>query len=307
MQQGKLALSLGPILFFWHKQQIVDFYRQITEQPLKTVYMGETVCSRRQELKVADWIDLAHDVADSGHEVILSSQVLLESESDLKRLRKLVEQADFQVEANDLAAVRLLHAKGIPFVAGQALNIYNEQTLTLMQSLGAYRWIAPVELGADRLAKMIAAVPDMTCEVFGWGKLPLAYSSRCFTARHYNLKKDSCEFKCLEHADGLLLNTREKQAFLTINGIQTMSAGHHSLLASYQQLMAIGVKYLRISPQKEYMAEVIELHQQVLDGAKKATSALSELKMHAGNVLVDGYWHGKAGINQCEGMIHAGA
>ncbi|KES10012.1 Collagenase or related protease, partial [Snodgrassella alvi SCGC AB-598-P14] len=89
---------------------------------------------------------------------------LLESESDLKRLRKLTEQADFQVEANDLAAVRLLHAKGIPFVAGQALNIYNEQTLALMQTLGAYRWIAPVELGADRLAKMIAAVPDMTCE-----------------------------------------------------------------------------------------------------------------------------------------------
>ncbi|NUE67580.1 U32 family peptidase [Snodgrassella sp. ESL0253] len=307
MQQDKLALSLGPILFFWQKQQIVDFYQQIAGEPLATIYMGETVCSRRQELKVADWIDLARDVAASGCEVVLSSQVLLESESDLKRLRKLVEQEDFRVEANDLAAVRLLHAKGIPFVAGQALNVYNEQTLALMQSLGACRWVASIELAADRLAQMIAAVPDMACEVFGWGKLPLAYSSRCFTARHYNLKKDSCEFKCLEHADGLPLYTREEQAFLTINGIQTMSAGCHSLLARYQQLLAMGVKYFRISPQGQYMAEVIWLHQQMLAGTMAEKTALSELSRYAGGTLVDGYWQGRAGINQCEEVMHAGA
>ncbi|PIT54026.1 U32 family peptidase [Snodgrassella alvi] len=307
MQQDKLALSLGPILFFWQKQQIVDFYQQIAGEPLATIYMGETVCSRRQELKVADWIDLARDVAASGCEVVLSSQVLLESESDLKRLRKLVEQEDFRVEANDLAAVRLLHAKGIPFVAGQALNVYNEQTLALMQSLGACRWVASIELAADKLAQMIAAVPDMACEVFGWGKLPLAYSSRCFTARHYNLKKDSCEFKCLEHADGLPLYTREEQAFLTINGIQTMSAGCHSLLVRYQQLLAMGVRYFRISPQRLYMAEVIRLHQQVLAGTMAEKTALSELSRYAGGTLVEGYWQGRAGINQCEEVMHAGA
>ncbi|PIT56657.1 U32 family peptidase [Snodgrassella alvi] len=307
MQQNKLALSLGPILFFWQKQQIVDFYQQIAGEPLATIYMGETVCSRRQELKVADWIDLARDVAASGCEVVLSSQVLLESESDLKRLRKLVEQEDFRVEANDLAAVRLLHAKGIPFVAGQALNVYNEQTLALMQSLGACRWVASIELAADKLAQMIAAVPDMACEVFGWGKLPLAYSSRCFTARHYNLKKDSCEFKCLEHADGLPLYTREEQAFLTINGIQTMSAGCHSLLVRYQQLLAMGVRYFRISPQGLYMAEVIRLHQQVLAGTMAEKTALSELSRYAGGTLVEGYWQGRAGINQCEEVMHAGA
>jgi O2-independent ubiquinone biosynthesis protein UbiV len=306
MQQDKLALSLGPILFFWQKQQIVDFYWQMAAQPLAMIYMGETVCSRRQELKVADWLDLARDVASSGCDVVLSSQVLLESESDLKRLRKLVEQEDFRVEANDLAAVQLLHAKGIPFVAGQALNIYNEQTLALMQSLGACHWVASIELAADRLAQMVAAVPDMVCEVFGWGKLPLAYSSRCFTARHYNLKKDGCEFKCLEHADGLPLYTREEQAFLTINGIQTMSAGCHSLLARHQQLQAMGVKYFRISPQGLYMAEVIRLHQQVLAGVMAAEAALSELSRYAGGTLVDGYWQGKAGINQCEGVMHAG-
>lgn len=305
MQRDKLALSLGPILFFWHKQQIVEFYQQLIGEPLATVYMGETVCSRRQELKVADWIDLARDVAAGGCEVVLSSQVLLESESDLKRLRKLVEQEDFCVEANDLAAVRLLHAKEIPFVAGQALNIYNEQTLALMQSLGAKRWVASIELSAGRLEQMIAAVPDVNCEVFGWGRMPLAYSSRCFTARHYNLKKDSCEFKCLEHADGLPLLTREQQAFLTINGIQTMSAGCHSLLAQYQQLQAIGVNRFRLSPQAQHMVDTIRLHQQVMAGVLETETALSELKGYAGGTLVDGYWQGKAGMNQCKEVMYA--
>ena len=109
MQQRKLDLTLGPILFFWSKETILDFYQQMALQPLEMIYLGETVCSRRQELRVADWIDLAHDLATSGKKIILSSQVLMESESDLKRLRKLTEQDDFIIEANDLGAVKLLH------------------------------------------------------------------------------------------------------------------------------------------------------------------------------------------------------
>jgi hypothetical protein len=39
-------------------------------------------------------------------------------------------------------------------------------------------------------------------EVFAFGKLPLAFSARCFTARHYGLNKDDCQFKCLDHPEG---------------------------------------------------------------------------------------------------------
>jgi collagenase-like PrtC family protease len=43
----------------------------------------------------------------------------------------------------------------------------------------------------------------METEVFAYGRLPLAFSARCFTARHFNLQKDTCEFRCLEFADGM--------------------------------------------------------------------------------------------------------
>ena len=141
-----MKLSLAPIQFFWQKETLLEFYVQMLDSPLDTIYLGETVCSRRQKMRFDDWFGLAQDLADSGKEIILSSQVLLESESDLKRLRKITGQTQFKIEANDMGAVKLAREHGIPFVAGASLNIYNEATLQLFQNLGAYRWVAPAEL-----------------------------------------------------------------------------------------------------------------------------------------------------------------
>ena len=92
-----MKLSLAPIQFFWQKETLLEFYAQMLDSPLDTIYLGETVCSRRQKMRFDDWFGLAQDLADSGKEIILSSQVLLESESDLKRLRKITGQTQFKI------------------------------------------------------------------------------------------------------------------------------------------------------------------------------------------------------------------
>ena len=46
---------------------------------------------------------------------------------------------------------------------------------------------------------------DGATEAWAFGRLPLAFSARCFTARHHHLNKDDCGFRCLEDPDGLLL------------------------------------------------------------------------------------------------------
>jgi collagenase-like PrtC family protease len=294
----QIKLSLGPVQFYWSKETLLEYYLEMAKLPLDTIYIGEVVCSRRHEMRFEDWCDLADILAESGKEIIFSSHVLLESESDLRRLRRFASQNKFKLEANDMAAVKLARENELPFVAGATLNIYSDATLDIFKQLGAYRWLAPSELSRDKL-KAVAAHAEtinLETELFAWGKIPLAYSSRCFTARHYNLNKDSCEYRCLDHEHGMPMYTREGEAFLTINGIQTMSYGCQSLLAHHEDIKALGVTMLRLSPQLTDMDRVIELHRRVLDGKLASSTALNELQTLSYGNLVDGYWHGQPGI-----------
>ena len=108
-----MRLSLGPLQYFWPRERVLAFYREAATWPLDVIYLGETVCSKRRELTTRDWIALAHELADDSREVVLSSMALLEAESELASLRRLVENGRCRVEANDLAAVQLLRERGL--------------------------------------------------------------------------------------------------------------------------------------------------------------------------------------------------
>lgn len=143
------------------------------------------------------------------------------------------------------------------------------RTLSLLARLGLKRWLLPVELGLDTLAQLQDQRPEgLETEVWALGRLPLAYSARCYTARSENLPKDDCRFKCIDYPDGRLLQTRENEDFLVLNGIQTQSALTHHALDQVPELKALGVDVLRISPQSEHTMDIID----VFDQARKGTS-----------------------------------
>jgi hypothetical protein len=146
-----VKLSLGPVLYYWTREALLDFYANLPHSRLATIYLGEVVCGRRLAMRPADWLGLARDLARTGVEVVLSTQVLIESELDLRAVRNVAENGEFLVEANDMGAVRLLAGR-VRFVAGPHLNVYNPQTLAWLAELGACRWVMPVELGRDALA-----------------------------------------------------------------------------------------------------------------------------------------------------------
>jgi collagenase-like PrtC family protease len=289
-----MNLSLGPLLYYWSRDDVLAFYGEAANWPVARVYLGESVCSRRHLLRLPDWLALAEQLAAAGKEVVLSSQTLIESESDLKTLRRIVGDGRFRVEANEWGAVRLLSEAGVPFVAGPTLNVYNHETLAVLAGLGAERWLPPVEMSRIALASLLEHAPaGMETEVFAYGKLPLAYSARCFTARHYNLPKDDCQFRCLDHPDGLALSTREGEPFLTLNGIQTQSAGVYSLIGELPALRELGIASLRLSPQSRHMGRVVDAFHAALSGEANEANALARIMP---GPAVDGYWHGRAGL-----------
>jgi len=288
-----MKLALGPLLYYWPRQRVMDFYAALAEQPVDVIYLGEAVCSRRHEMRLDDYLEAATVLADAGKEIALSTLPLIESESDLKAVRRLMDAARddprLTVEANEMGAVRQLAERGQRFVAGPTLNIFNSHTLKILAECGATRWVMPPESGRAMLTGLHKEMPaGMETEVFAHGRIPLAYSARCFTARRYRLQKDSCEFRCIEFADGLEVKTREGQPFLTLNGIQTQSAKLFHLERELPELAATGVDLLRLSPQSEGMTELIAAYRALLDG--EAT------QMPSGDYC-NGFWYDRPGLD----------
>ncbi|MEE4482702.1 U32 family peptidase [Serratia ficaria] len=249
-----MKYALGPVLYYWPKNDIAAFYRLAVNSSAEIIYLGESVCTKRREMKAGDWLALAQEIARSGKQVVLSTLALLQAPSELNELKRYVENGEFLIEANDLGTVNMAAERGLPFVAGHALNCYNAYTLRLLRRQGMMRWCMPVELSRDWLANLLTQCEelgfrhDFEVEVLSYGHLPLAYSARCFTARSENRGKDECETCCIKYPQGRMMRSQEQQRVFVLNGIQTMSGYCYNLGNELQSMQGL-VDIVRLSPQ----------------------------------------------------------
>jgi len=49
--ESEMKLSLGPVLYYWTREALLDFYAGIADSATDIVYLGEVVCSRRHNLR----------------------------------------------------------------------------------------------------------------------------------------------------------------------------------------------------------------------------------------------------------------
>lgn len=294
-------LSLGPVLYYWPRETLLEFYERMAQTPVEIIYLGEAVCSKRRALRTAEWIELAQHLSRQGKQVVLSTLSLIEAESELKTLRRLCGQEEFMVEANDMGAIQLLADKHPhrPFAAGPTVNIYNANTLTFLHRQGLQRWVMPVELSRDTLAAMQQQRPaGIETEIFAYGRMPLSIAARCFTARHHNLPKDDCQLRCIDDPDGITLYTQDEQPFLALNGVQTQSAQTQNLIEEMPDLRQLQVDILRISPQAHFTERVIELFHDCIGEKISPAEASRQLEKYMPVGPCNGYWHQQAGMEQ---------
>ncbi len=283
-----MKYSLGPIQYYWERNLVYDFYEQAKDSGFDCIYLGESVCSKRKELKTDEWIDLAKELSASNKEVVLTSMALIMAQSELSTLKRICSNGQVTIEANDLGAVQFLAENGVPFVLGAAINIYNQVSLKQMINLGMKRWVMPVELSRAWLQEILAHCSDirdqLEVEIYGYGHLPLAYSARCFTARSENKPKDQCEKCCIHYPNGRLMKSQEGQKVFVINGIQTMTGKCNNLILDQNEMNGM-VDLLRLSPEGE---EVFD----VLNQFKSDNQTIYDSSIHC-----NGYWRALPGMD----------
>jgi collagenase-like PrtC family protease len=281
-----MEFSMGNLQFYWQQDSVLDFYQKVADSNVEHVYLGESVCSKRRELRLDDWLDIGRELSKKGKSVVLSSLALLEAKSELATLKKVCLNGELNVEANDFGAVEILTDAKIPFVAGAALNIYNQHDLKVLLDRGMQRWVIPVELSRDWLANVIAGCEELgirdqiETEVYGYGYLPLAYSARCFTARSEDRPKDQCGLCCIKYPEGRKIDSQEGLELFRMNGIQTMSGSIQNLINDLPSMDGL-VDIVRISPHS------IE----ALDWVEKFNDALETKNRISLAGFCNGYWH----------------
>lgn len=267
-------LTLGPILFHWNAEKKRDFYYRIADEaPIDTVYLGEVVCSKRAPFFDAHYADVTERLIGAGKRVVFSSLAEIMIPRERKMTSGLCGMDEFEVEANDAAA--LYYLRGKPHRIGQYFNTYNEKTMAHLAANGATHFSLPAELPRESLCCLSKAAKahSVTLEVQVYGRIGLALSARCYHARAHGRVKDNCQFVCENDPDGLPLKTLNGQDFLCINGVQTVSHSCLNLVHELADMTAMGIGAFRLSPQNCDMVAVAKYFSNVLSGRMDAAEA----------------------------------
>lgn len=288
-------LVMGPILFHWDEDRKKDFYNRIADETdIDTVHVGEVVCAKRMPFFDKHLPDVIERLQRSGKEVVLSTLALVMNEREVSQLREIAQMPDILIEANDISVVRLL--SGHPHMIGPYINTYNEGTLAYFADKGAKRIALPWELPMSSITALCKTQTTTEIEVQVFGRVPLAISARCYSARAQGLHKDGCRYVCGDHLDGMDVETLDNAPFLAVNGLQTLSSHYVELSDSIARMQNAGVAAFRLSPHSLDMVKVSDLYRQVLTQKTDPEELRNCLReMHFPMAFSNGFLHGIPG------------
>ncbi|MBI5130529.1 MAG: U32 family peptidase [Rhodopseudomonas palustris] len=271
-----MQLTLGPVLYNWKPELWRDFYFRIADEaPVDVVVVGEVVCSKRSPFLEPHIPEVVERLAGAGKTVLMGSLTLMSLPRERKAMLELAGDDQFTMEVNDLTCLGMLGGK--PHAIGPFVNIYNEATAKYFATRGATRICLPPELPLSAIRAIAQSQPDVTFEVFSFGRVPLAISARCYHARLNKLSKDNCKFVCEQDPDGLAVTTLDDEPFLAMNGVQTLSYTCASLLGDVDKLRDAGAGAMRLSPQQCDMVAVAQLFRDAIDGKVAPSEGAAKL------------------------------
>ncbi len=291
------ALVMGPVLFNWSADRLSDFYARVADEAeVSRVHVGEVVCSKREPFFADRLPDAIERLTRAGKTVVVDALALPTLKRERQLVKDLASLEGVEFEINDMTPLAHL-GPGRRFAVSPLVNVYDEGTLGFFAKRGAWSVALPYELPMASIERLAAEGNRLGVEiqVHAFGRLPLAISGRCYHARIHGLAKDSCQFVCNQDPDGLEVDTLDGEAFLSINGVQTMSRDCVAVLDECERLIAASVGAFRLSPHDCDMIAVAAIFRARLDGrisAEEARAKLGEtrLKVPLGIPMMSGVW-----------------
>lgn len=293
-----MELTLGPVLFDWPKDEFFRFYEQAAAMDVDRVYIGEVVCSRKLGFAQSDLRAIISLLEGAGKKVTLSSLAVISNEDELDFTRRLLDYG-CSIEANDMAVFNMADPKSREVFAGPHITAYNAPTIEFLKSIGVNRVTFPVEMSKGSFEYCLRQT-GVFGEVFAHGKVPLAFSWRCYTSRAFGLSKTNCKHDCLRYPDGMDLKTVDGKDIFSVNGTSVLSADTYTLIEFVDSLREAGAGALRISPQHSGTGRVVEVFRARMNGTMDSSEALAELKAVTAGGFSNGWYLGGAGKDYIE-------
>ena len=277
----RFELTVGPLQFNWSADAFFDFYAKIADEaPVERVVVGELVCSKRLPFYADRIPEVVERLERGGKTVALASLALPTLERERRAARELVEQTEHEVEIDDLTLLAL-DAAGTALL-GRAAGQRLQREHAWLSRAARREALLPAAGTADRLGRSPRARrgrrAGATVEVWAYGRMPLAISSRCYHARVHGLSKDSCQFVCADDPDGWATQTLDGADFLAVNGVQTLSHVYGDLIGDLDSLAAAGVGALRLSPHTGDFVAVTRAFADAVAGRISADEGMARLR-----------------------------
>lgn len=294
-----MKISIGPAPFNWGKTRLIDFYcNEIAPIGVDSVYIGNTICHKRNVLHRDDYRIIIDKLKEKGAKVYYSTLALCTTAEEFDFVKDIYDLFD-GIEVNMIGFLNLLKESKFKIqdkdiILGPYLNIYNWRSAAYLTKFNPRKLVAPFELSLDSIAE-IAQKSHIPVEITAWGNISTALSWRCYTARAVNRSRENCGMICYEYPEGMTLKSVENEELFKIDGLQVLSSKTHCLLEDIPLLKEAGISSIRIYPQMQNTTEIINAFSQSLENSLDAASGMQQLAPYAPGGFCNGWLWEKAG------------
>lgn len=276
-----MKISLAPLPLNYSLSTLHQFYEEVAASDfIDCVYIGEVFCPKRL-FSLQSYLKFKEILEQAGKEVVFSTYALPTKEEDFVQVLPFIEATDL-IEVNSLGFLAFLkkQAPHKNFLMGSNCNLYNIHDFEIARDWGSKGAVSHFDL-LEETVEAVLVKNVLPLEVPIYGRFPLAFSWRCYTALFFGKKRGGCELVCQTKTD-LSLKNLEGEAAFVVNGNLIESGRTICLFELGKKLAELGAAFGRLYAGPGEATRVAELFANYLQDKVTLKKSMELIKSFKG-------------------------